>query len=170
MPAALAYEDLVTALGPEVDARPKELEIYAGDEPPKGWGLHTEVEGVRHLADEAGFDRFHLVGYSGGGPSSLAFCASHPERLMSLALSEPAWAGNEGLSAEERTRWKEFDRIGRLPPQEMMPAFVRAQLRDGVEPPPPPEGEPPAWMKTRPAGIKAFIAEFKSAHLDIDRL
>ena len=32
MPAALAYEDLVTALGPEVDARPKELEIYAGDD------------------------------------------------------------------------------------------------------------------------------------------
>jgi pimeloyl-ACP methyl ester carboxylesterase len=170
MPAALAYADLVRALGTDVDAHPKELEIYAGDETPKGWGLETEVDGILRTADEAGFDRFHLVGYSGGGASSLAFCATHPERLLSLALSEPAWAGNEGQSDKEKSRWKEFDRIGRLSPQEMMPAFIRAQLREGVEGPPPPEGDPPPWMRKRPAGIAAFIAEFKNGHLDVERL
>lgn len=170
MPAALAYPDLVTALGPDVDARPKELEIYARDETPQGWGLDTEVEGIRRFADEAGFERFHLVGYSGGGASSLAFCAAYPKRLISLALSEPAWAGNEGLSTEERERWDEFARVGTLPPQEMMPAFVRAQLRDGVEAPPPPQGEPPPWMRTRPAGISAFLAAFKTSTLDTERL
>jgi len=170
MPAALAYADLVDALGADVDARPKELEIYAGDEPPEGWGLHTEVGGISRLADEAGFERFHLVGYSGGGASSLAFCATHPDRLLSLALSEPAWAGNEGQSDKERSRWQEFDRIGRLPPQEMMPAFVRAQIREGVDAPAPPQGDPPPWMRTRPAGLKAFIEEFNGGTLDMERL
>src|SRR6266567_3580762 len=159
MPASLAYADLVEALGPEVDANPKELEIYAGDEPPAGWGLHTEADGILRVADEAGFDRFHLVGYSGGGASSLEFCATYPERLLSLALSEPAWAGNDGQSAAEKSRWEEFDRIGHLPTPEMMPAFARAQIREGVDFPPP-QGDPPPWMRTRPAGIRAFIAEF----------
>ena len=65
MPAELAYADLVRALGPEVDAHPKELELYAGSESPAGWGLQTEIEGIRRFADKAGFERFHLVGYSG---------------------------------------------------------------------------------------------------------
>jgi pimeloyl-ACP methyl ester carboxylesterase len=170
MPAALGYADLVKKLGPDVDAHPKELEIYAGDEPPVGWGLNTEANGILRVADEAGFDRFHLVGYSGGGASSLAFCATYPERLLSLALSEPAWAGNDGQSTAEKSRWEEFDRVGQLPPKEMMPAFVRAQLREGVDVPPPPQGDPPPWMRTRPAGIKAFLQEFKNGTLDIERL
>ncbi len=57
LPAALAYPDLVRALGPDVDARYKELELYTGDEPPSGYGLDTEVQGVRRLADEAGFEQ-----------------------------------------------------------------------------------------------------------------
>jgi pimeloyl-ACP methyl ester carboxylesterase len=170
MPAAMAYQDLVLALGPEVDAHPKELEIYAGDEPPEGWGLQTEVEGIRRVADEAGFERFHIVGYSGGGACSLVFCATYPERLLSLALSEPAWAGNEDLSEDERERWHEFDRVRRLSPQDMMPAFVRAQLRDGVEAPPPPRGDPPPWMRSRPAGIRAFIEAFKTSRLGVEQL
>jgi pimeloyl-ACP methyl ester carboxylesterase len=170
MPAALAYADLVQALGPHVDARPKELELYAGEEIPAGWNLATEVRGIEHVADEAGFERFHLVGYSGGGACSLAFCAAHPERLLSLALSEPAWAGNDGLSDDEAARWQEFARVEQLPFAEMMPAFVRAQLRDDVEAPPPPQGDPPAWMRLRPAGIKAFINTFKTSTLDIERL
>ena len=132
MPAAPAYADLVRALGPGVDARPKELELYAGEEPPAGWNLGTEVEGIERFADETGFKRFHLVGYSGGGACSLAFCAAHPERLLSLALSEPAWAGNDGLSDDEAARWKEFARVEQLPFNEMMPAFMRAPERDHV--------------------------------------
>jgi len=37
-----------------------------------------------------------------------------------------------------------------LPPDQMMPAFIRAQMRDGVEPPPMMEGLPPPWMADRP--------------------
>ncbi|MGH2756230.1 MAG: alpha/beta fold hydrolase, partial [Actinomycetota bacterium] len=72
MPAELAYPDLVRALGPDVDARLKEHDLYASSEPPTGWGLETEVEAIRRFADEADFEQFHLVGYSGGGAIAIA--------------------------------------------------------------------------------------------------
>src|SRR6266849_719989 len=96
MPADLAYGALLEALDDDVEAIAKELEVYAGPEPPPGYTLDHEIDGVLRAADEAGFERFHLVGYSGGGASSLAFAAKHPERLLSLALLEPAWMGNKG--------------------------------------------------------------------------
>jgi pimeloyl-ACP methyl ester carboxylesterase len=170
LPAELAYADLVHELGPNVDARAKELEIYAGDAPPQGYGLETEVEGIRRLADAAGFERFHLVGYSGGGASSIAFCQTYPERLITLTLNEPAWAGNEGLTLEEAGRWAVFNEIMEMPLDQMMPAFMRAQLRDDVPSPPQPEGPPPPWMAKRPAGIRAIIGAFKKYNLDLGRL
>lgn len=93
MPAEFAYPDLVRALGTDVDARFKEHDLYASSEPPAGWGLDTEVEAIRRFVDEAGFERFHLVGYSDGGAVAIAFCATYPGRLASLALNEPAWTG-----------------------------------------------------------------------------
>ena len=170
MPAELAYADLIAALGDDVRAVAKELEMYAGPEPPSGYTLETEVDGILRTSSEAGFDRFHLVGYSGGGASSLAFAAAHPERLLSLALIEPAWLGNEGLGADEQAVWREFERIMDLPPDQLMPAFVANQLAPGVEPPPPPSGPPPPWMATRPAGLQTFLRTFLSSRLDLDRL
>ena len=170
MPADLAYGDLIEALSDDVNAVAKDLEIYAGPEPPAGYTLDHEIAGVLRTANDAGFDRFHLVGYSGGGASSLAFAAAHPERLLSLALIEPAWMGNEGLGPEEQAARREFDRIATLPPAEMMPAFVATQLAPGVEPPPPPPGPPPPWMATRPAGLRTFIGTFNSSTLDLDAL
>src|SRR3954451_5084805 len=128
MPADLAYGSLIEALGGDVEAIAKELEAYGGPEPPPGYSLDNEVEGILRTARETGFDRFHLVGYSGGGASSLAFAAKHPERLLSLALLEPAWMGNEDLSPEEEAVRRECDRIMSLPPEQMMPAFVAVQL------------------------------------------
>jgi pimeloyl-ACP methyl ester carboxylesterase len=170
LPASLAYEELQRELGDGVNAVAKDLEVYAGDRPPDGYTLDVEIAGILRCAEEAGFDRFHLVGYSGGGASSLAFTAAHPDRLESLALLEPAWAGNEELGPDEAAVWEEFARIAELPPDEMMPAFMAAQLRPGVEPPSPPPGPPPPWMSSRPAGLKAFINAFLSGELDLDAL
>jgi pimeloyl-ACP methyl ester carboxylesterase len=170
MPAGLAYGDLIDALGSDVGAVAKELEMYAGPEPPSGYTLGDEVDGVLRTAEGAGFDRFHLVGYSGGGAASLAFAAAYPERLLSLALIEPAWLGNEDLGPEEQAVWSEFARIMELPPEQMMSAFVASQLGPGVEPPPPPPGPPPPWMANRPAGLRTFLQTFLSASLDLDRL
>lgn len=162
MPADLAYADLLTAFADDVDARPKELEVYRGpDVPPHGYTEETEVAGIDRVAGDANFDRFHLVGYSAGGAAALAYAIAHPERLRSLTLAEPAWAGTEGRTDEEASATQRpIDAIG-LPPEQMLPAFIRAQLEEGVEPPPPPDGPPPAWMRSRPAGTKAIAAAFQ---------
>ena len=170
LPAALAYPGLVAALGDGFECLPKELEVYAGPEPPIGFGLDTEVEGIARAAQRPGFERFHLVGYSGGGASSLAFAATYPQRLLSLALLEPAWAGNEGLGPEEQALWTEGDRIKGLPPDQRMPAFMRAQVAANTPLPPPPDGPQPEWMASRPAGVAAFLEAFQNFRLDLDAL
>jgi hypothetical protein len=90
--------------------------------------------------------------------------------LQSLALLEPAWAGDWDWSAPERALWDGSRRLEGLPPDEFMPAFVRLSLKPGVAPPPPPGGESPPWMAKRPAGIRAFMQTFKSYHLDREAL
>jgi pimeloyl-ACP methyl ester carboxylesterase len=166
LPAELAYSSLMAALGTDVDAVAKDLEVYATDEPPEGYTLDHEVAGVVREAAGRGWERFHLAGYSGGGAAALAFTALHPDRLLSLALLDPAWAGNWDLSPEERALWQEYERLERLPHQQFMEMFVRLQLRPGVSPPSPPSGDPPSWMAKRPAGIAAFLQTFKTYELD----
>jgi len=170
LPAESAYRDLVTALGPEVDAVAKDLELYATPEPPEDYDLELEVVGVLREADDRGWERFHLVGYSGGGAASLALAAARPERLASLALLEPAWAGNWDLSRQEQTLAGEFSRLGDMPADEFMPAFTRLQLAPGVPLPQPPTGDPPPWMASRPAGIRAFLSSFAAGDIDRDAL
>jgi pimeloyl-ACP methyl ester carboxylesterase len=169
MPAEPAYAALLGVLGDRADAIAKDLEVYAGDQPPPDYSLTTEAQGVLRKADARGFDRFHLVGYSGGGASSLAFAALHGERLLSLALLEPAWAGNERTPAEEAL-WQRFRELEPLPPDQFMEGFTRLQLAPGVEPPPRPDGPPPPWMAKRPAGLRAVMAAFDNGELDLDAL
>lgn len=170
LPAQLAYGALIEALGPDVQAAAKDLELYAGDEPPPGWSLDTEVDGVLREADARGWDTFHLLGYSGGGAAALAFTAKHPDRLLSLTLLEPAWAGNWDWSPEHAELWKKFEALESLPPDQYMHAFERLEVKPDVVLPPPPPGDPPPWMAIRPAGIKAFIRSFRSYDLDRGRL
>lgn len=169
LPAEPAYAALFGMLGERVNAVAKDLEVYAGEQPPDDFSLATEVEGILREADAHGFERFHLVGYSGGGASSLAFTASHGARLLSLALLEPAWAGNERTAAEESVM-ERFRELDPLPADQFMAGFLRLQLAPGVEPPPRPEGPPPPWMAKRPAGLSAFIKAFDRAELDLDAL
>jgi pimeloyl-ACP methyl ester carboxylesterase len=169
LPAEPAYASLLQAFGPRVTAVAKDLEVYAEDQPPADYGLGTEVAGILREADHHGFDRFHLVGYSGGGACSLAFAAQHGDRLQSLALLEPAWGGNDRTEAEDAL-WLRLRALEKLPPGELMGAFVELQLARGVEPPPRPEGPPPPWMAKRPAGIRALIDAFDSGELDLDAL
>jgi pimeloyl-ACP methyl ester carboxylesterase len=170
LPAELAYSALADALRPSVAAALKDLEVYAADSPPPGYGLATEVDGLLRFADDLGIDRFHLGGYSAGGAAALAFAAAHPARLASLTLLEPAWAGSDGVDAAEAAVMRDFDRIMGLPEGELMPAFVRAQLAPGVEPPAPPPGPPPPWMAKRPAGLRAITRAFAGHDLDMEAL
>jgi pimeloyl-ACP methyl ester carboxylesterase len=168
LPAASAYGALVTALGADVDAHPKDLELYAADEPPAGYAIATEVVGIARVADEAGFDRFHLVGYSGGGGASLAFAAAHPERLLSLALMEPAFAGWQRMTPPERAHFERFRPLLDMDDATMFRAFQALQLAPGVDPPTPPPGPAPPWMAKRRAAIRVLLAEFLATDLDLD--
>ncbi|MEV7136230.1 alpha/beta fold hydrolase [Arthrobacter sp. NPDC093128] len=170
LPAQQAYGALTAALGPDVDAVAKDLELYAGDVPPPGWSLDTEIDGVLREADARGWETFHLAGYSGGGAAALAFAAKHPDRLLSLALLEPAWAGNWDWSPAHTALWKVYERLEDLPPEQFIPAFMRLGVKPDVVLPPPPPGPPPPWMAKRPAGIRAFLRTFKSYDLDRARL
>ncbi|MBD1536782.1 alpha/beta hydrolase [Arthrobacter sp. S13_S34] len=170
LPAQDAYGALVEALGADVQAVAKDLELYADEEPPLGWSLDTEVDGVLREADALGWETFHPVGYSGGGAAALAFAAKHPERLLSLALLEPAWAGTWDWSPAHAEVWKKYEMLETLPPEQLMPAFMRLGVRPDVVLPPPPPGPPPPWMARRPAGIKAFLRTFRSYDLERERL
>ena len=166
LPAQPAYGALIEALGPDVDAVAKDLELYDGDAPPPGWSLDTEVDGVLREADSRGWDTFHLLGYSGGGAAALAFAAKHPERLRSLTLLEAAWAGSWDWSPAHAELWQQYEALETLPPAQFMVAFMRLGVKPDVVLPPPPEGEPPPWMAKRPAGISAFLNDFKVYNLD----
>jgi pimeloyl-ACP methyl ester carboxylesterase len=170
LPAGPAYDALIAALGSGAEAVAKDLEVYATEQPPPDYSLDTEADGVLREADARGWDRFHLVGYSGGGASALAFAARHPHRLLSLGLLEPAWAGNWDWSPAHTKLWAEYDRLDGLTPPEFMAAFMRLGVKPGVVPALPTGGPPPPWMAKRPAGIRAFLRTFKTYDLDRDRL
>jgi pimeloyl-ACP methyl ester carboxylesterase len=116
-----------------------------------------------------GLDRFHLVGYSGGGFVSLAFAGAHPERLLSLALFEPASVPGKLSPEEARLDSHLRDGLTGLSGAEFMRAFVGLQLRTGVEAPAP-TGPPAPWMRNRPAGIAAMMAAFPEHQFDRQRL
>ena len=170
LPAELAYGALIDALGSEAEAVAKDLEIYAAPEPPEDYSLELEVAGVLREADARAWERLHLVGYSAGGAAALAFAARQPDRLGSLALLEPAWAGRWDVSPAEKALRLEYDRLEGLPVEELMPAFMRLNLRPGVPLPEPPPGEPPPWMARRPAGIRAISAAFRRDDIDREAL
>ena len=169
MPADLSYGPLLSVVGDQIRPILKDLELYANDVPPPDYGLGIEVEGIRRAAEAAGLNRFHLVGYSGGGAVSLAFTAKYPERLSSLALIEPAWIGS--VAPEDAGAWVELERVMTLPPDERMRAFMQWHMRPGLEPPAPrtPPGPPPPWMAKRPAGLEAISRAFNTYLLDQNR-
>jgi pimeloyl-ACP methyl ester carboxylesterase len=165
MPASMRYASLASALSSDVQLHLKDLEVYAAEEPPAGYSVDLEVRALADLADSLGLDRFHLLGYSGGGFVSLAFAGAHPERLLSLALFEPASVPGELTPAEAQLDARMRERLSGLSGPEFMRAFVGLQLRPGVEMTAP-TGPPPPWMRNRPAGIAAMMAAFPGHRFD----
>jgi pimeloyl-ACP methyl ester carboxylesterase len=170
LPAELAYHHLRAALGNGVAAVAKDLELYATDDVAADYSLQQEVDGVLREADSLGWDTFNLVGYSAGGAAALAVTAAHPERVLSLGLLEPAWAGGWGWSEQHRAFWAEQERVNALPDEEMFAEFMRLALAPGVPLPTQPPGPPPAWMALRPAGVRVLTRAFGAFPLEREDL
>jgi pimeloyl-ACP methyl ester carboxylesterase len=167
MPVAPRYAALLAALGDAVRPVLKELEVYGGPTvPPSGYDLASEIAGIDRAARDAGLERFHLYGHSGGGAIALAYTALHGERVLSLAVDEPASDFSSESLQEIRA---EFVPLLDRPMDEMMGAFVGKQLRAGTPAGPPP-GPPPPWMATRPAGIRAFVTALANCSVPVERL
>lgn len=141
----------------------------AGDAPAPGYSIDLEVEALARFADGLGLAQFHLLGYSGGGFVSLAFAGTHPDRLLSLALFEPASVPGDLSPDEERFAARLRTGLAGLDGPSLMWEFTRLQLRDGVQSPPP-AGPPPPWMGNRPAGLAAMMAAFQRYQFDRTRL
>ncbi len=170
LPAALAYRALSEALGDKARCIPKDLEIYAGDEPPPDYSLDLEIAGVLRAADEAGFGRFHLVGYSFGGAVALATAARHPDRVAGLGLIEFAPMRNLETTLEADSFWREFERLMTLPPEERSRAATSMILKPGTPAPAPPPGPPPAWMAKRAAAYERLMLAPWFYPLDLETL
>ena len=163
-PAAIRYAPLCAEL-PDVQCVLKDLEVYRDAVPPEDFSITTEIDAVDRAADEAGFDRFHLYGHSGGGAVALAYVAARPGRVRSLAVDEPAMDFTD--EGNRTYGWDEFDHALTLPPAEVMAEFMRLQVASDVELAAPP-GPPPAWMANRPAAIRAFIGAARRHRVEPD--
>ncbi len=169
-PAAQRYRPLIEAVGDAADLHLKDLEVYSDARPPADYSIEMELQAIDRLAGSNNLQRFHLVGYSGGGFVSLAYAGTRPERLESLALFEAASIPGTLTEAEQRESATFRARLSGLEGPEFMSAFVRAQLKPGVPPPPPPSGGPPSpEMQKRPAGIAALMKAFEAFQLDRGR-
>lgn len=63
---------------------------HARDEP---WSWDLLVGDILAVADAAALERFHLVGESAGGTAAIAAALRHPDRLLSLTVSNGAHNG-----------------------------------------------------------------------------
>src|SRR5690348_1503645 len=148
-PAASRYAPLRAAVGDRADLHLKDLELYRDDEPPADYSIDMELEAVDALAQSLGLERFHLIGYSGGGMMSIAYAGTRPERLLSLGLFEPARIPGE-LTRPERDFFQSLnDKVARKTGSDFMSAFISNQVKPGARIPPP---QPPSpEMRKRPA-------------------
>ncbi len=165
-PAAQRYAPLQAHLGDRARLYLKDLEVYVGDTPPPDYSVDMELAALETFADSLHLDRFHLIGYSGGGFIALAFAGTRPKRLLSLALFEPAMIPGPMTHDEQVMADALGAQLAGLEGGDFMSAFVRLQLKPGVQPPPPP---PPApGMQKRPAGIAALMRSFTAYRFDRD--
>lgn len=169
-PAAQRYGPLVAAAGADADLHLKDLEVYREPTPSAGYSIDEEVEAIDRFADAHGLPRFHLVAYSGGGFISLAYAATHPRRVISLGLFEPARIPGELTDAEHAFFSTLEAKLRGLQGPDFMATFVREQVKPGVQVPPPPSGPPSAEMQKRPAGIAALIRAFDAYAFDRELL
>lgn len=93
--------------------------------------LSSEVAAVHHQADELGWSRYHLSGFSAGATVALASARAFLDTVRTVALFEPATIADDDWSPTEQ-RWRhDLYQIRLLPPQQRQPAFRRMLMARG---------------------------------------
>lgn len=128
------------------------------------YGLHSEMKAIERAINAAGFDCFHLVGYSAGGGVALACALVFPERVSSLTLIEPAWIGNDIWDPMEAVYLSTVDRAMQLPVSERGRALLAAMSPPGTDPSTLPT---PDWLSERAARFALIWRGFREARLDM---
>lgn len=164
-PAAQRYAPLIATVGGEAELHLKDLEVYREETPPADYSVVLELDAIDRFADSLGLDRFHLVGYSGGGFISLAYGGTRPARLLSLGLFEPAMVPGHQTAEEQSIMATLRAKLDGLTGPEFMSAFVREQVKPGVQLPPM-AGPFPPEMQNRPAGVAAMMRAFLAFEFD----
>ena len=107
------HEDLYVELG--VCLVTHDRAGYGRSDRRLGRRVADEVDDVRSLADELGFDRFGVTGGSGGGPHALACAALLPGRVVRATcrvgvapLGDPGLEEDEWLAGMDSENVKEF--------------------------------------------------------------
>jgi class 3 adenylate cyclase len=95
--------------------------------------LEERSDDIRAVMDAAGSERAALVGASESAPMSVAFAASHPERVSALVLyggaARTLWAPNYLFGVTEREARKELEEELE---EFMTPGGIEAGLRGGL--------------------------------------
>lgn len=164
-PAAQRYAPLVMAVAANAELHLKDLEVYRDATPPADYSVELELRGIDECAASLGLDRFHLVGYSGGGFISLAYAGTRRERLLSLGLFEPAMVPGQLTGDEQAIMATLKAKLDGLTGPEFMSAFVREQVKPGVQLTAP-SGPFPPEMQNRPAGLGAMMQAFLAFEFD----
>jgi pimeloyl-ACP methyl ester carboxylesterase len=63
---------------------------YRSSCPDSGYDLPSQGRDLERLLDHLNVDAAHMIGSSAGGPISIVFAATHPERVLSLTLAGTA--------------------------------------------------------------------------------
>ena len=105
------------------------------------WSLSALVDDLLAVADASETERFHLVGESTGGTVALAVAARHPERVLSVTVSNGAHRGGSIRNLEPWRRIIREEGMAAWSAHMMGQRFFEGALTDGMR----------RWYETRQA-------------------
>jgi pimeloyl-ACP methyl ester carboxylesterase len=139
-PAERSVELVAPIVVGRAEIVPKALEVWA-DAPRASYSLDDEVEAVRRAAEDHGWSRFHIVGFSAGATVALICARLLASSVVTVALIEPATIGDDDWSTGEADWRVRMQAIFELSPAPRNIAFRRAVMHPD-EPVPASPGPP----------------------------
>ncbi|MGI9595027.1 MAG: alpha/beta fold hydrolase, partial [Acidimicrobiales bacterium] len=98
-------------------------------------GIDERVDDLRAVMDAAGVQRAHLFGQSEGGPATILFAVTYPERVETITIfgsgarSTREYSPEELVEVKERYDW--LSRVWGTPESPMLDAFAPSLADDG---------------------------------------